>query len=239
MKILLCDDEPVALRHIKNLVTLTKIKCTITTAENGKDALDIIEKTHIDVVITDMNMPIMDGIDLSSTIKQHYPHILVTVVSGHTEFEYLQGAIKTGVVDYLLKPVGISQMEQLLTDLQKRLAYTTSIDTSQQKVDSPEFFDQMITYIKENFAKELSLKSVCKVFGISPSYGNKLFRKYSDTNFTDTLTAIRIDIAKQYIIKNPTAQVSEVAEMVGYADQLYFSKVFRKLTGKPPSKYVG
>lgn len=121
-KILVVDDEIATIRHICNIISL---KCpefqVMGTAENGKDALDILETEIPDIVITDMRMPVMDGVALLKRIKDRHPEILVVVVSGYQEFEYTKVAIKSGVCDYLLKPISPSALQNILASLKGKL----------------------------------------------------------------------------------------------------------------------
>jgi YesN/AraC family two-component response regulator len=122
MRILLIEDEPSAMRHLKSIITL---KCDsfeiVGTAEDGGDGLEKVRSLKPDVVITDIKMPIMDGIKLVAHIKQEFPHIYSIIVSGYQDFEYAKGALQYGVVDYLLKPVAADQLSSLLNSINEKL----------------------------------------------------------------------------------------------------------------------
>lgn len=246
MRLLLVDDEPGALRHLVQLVNLATQVPSIDTAENGREALAKLGMTPFDAIITDMNMPVMNGIELSRQVQQNYPQVCVAVVSGHSEFVYLQGAIQTGVVDYLLKPVSLAQLNALLDkfvtkvqrDNQPSNAQTVLEGIHTTKIDSQPFYQAMYDYLQGHLAEPITLASLCQTFGISPSYGNKLFRKYGTLNFTDSLTQLRMARAKELLASHPHLSMSAVSQAVGYSDPLYFSKVFRKATGKPPSRWI-
>ncbi|MDC7287079.1 response regulator [Blautia schinkii] len=121
-RVLVADDEPAARNHIVNII---KKKCSnydvCAVAEDGRDALEKLGECAADVVITDVKMPIMDGIELSGKIKQLYPQMLVIVVSGYQEFEYAKGALKNGVIDYLLKPVRPMTLKETLDKMTEKL----------------------------------------------------------------------------------------------------------------------
>jgi two-component system response regulator YesN len=104
------------------------------------------------------------------------------------------------------------------------------------KVDTPEFFELIKEYISLHLAEALSLQSMCGHFGISQTYLSRLFRKYSGQSFINYLTRLRIEKAKQYLL-NRDILIKDVAPLVGFEDQFYFSRVFRSLTGQSPSKY--
>ena len=121
-KILVADDEPTGLNHV---CMILKKKCPqyeiVAAAENGKQALELIRKERPDILITDIKMPVMDGIELISRVKQEFSEVLSVIVSGYSEFEYAKEAIQAGVCDYLLKPLVPSDMQKLMEKLEIRL----------------------------------------------------------------------------------------------------------------------
>lgn len=120
--VIIVDDEPAALNHIR---TIIELKCAgfkiVGTAENGKDALEKIEKLRPDVVVTDVKMPVMDGITLAKKVREKYPETLMLIISGYQEFAYVREAMRSGVCDYILKPVKPSTFQESMRILQGRL----------------------------------------------------------------------------------------------------------------------
>ncbi len=121
-KILLAEDEPPARRYVKNII---ETKCqefiVIDEAEDGQEALEKAILLKPDVVITDIKMPIMDGIELIKQIRKQLPDILCIIISGYGDFEYAKSAIQSGVIDYLLKPVKPLQLQELLHIIKEKL----------------------------------------------------------------------------------------------------------------------
>lgn len=121
-KVIVADDEPTALSHI---CTIIELKCpnfeVIATADNGESALQKVRELHPDILISDIKMPIMDGITLISKVKEEIPDTLSIIVSGYQDFEYAKGAIRSGVCDYLLKPVKPSSLKDILDQLELKL----------------------------------------------------------------------------------------------------------------------
>lgn len=121
-RILVVDDEPIGLNHVRMIL---EKKCPqfeiIGTAENGAEALELIRRDQPDILITDIRMPIMDGIALVSQVKKEFPEILSVIVSGYSEFEYAKSALRSGVCDYLLKPLVPSDMMALMERMEIRL----------------------------------------------------------------------------------------------------------------------
>ena len=116
------DDEPAALNHLCKIIRkIGKDFCILDTAEHGADALEKMKEGQPDLLFTDVKMPVMDGIGLVREVKNKYPAVLSYVISGYQEFEYVKGAIQSGVCDYLLKPVIPSKMEEVLGQAKARL----------------------------------------------------------------------------------------------------------------------
>jgi two-component system, response regulator YesN len=501
MKILLIEDEPSAMRHLKSIIELRcKGFLIVGTAENGAEGLEKVRSLNPDVVITDIKMPVMDGIKLVAHIKQEFPSIYSIIVSGYQDFEYAKGALQCGVVDYLLKPVNASQLNILLENIHQKLerhyylkrielmkqillcknieisviekylpfksyslaivrqnglpsrfnvnqeveynnpileiwmeyniknlnniwilqgrdekevifvfspditsikdfktyfngviskldnGYHTAVlgtesfkisdfkrlvsilyrtldnniviglsqtilglsvtqavaigqvildemlstrigylvsnvmfkelklefiklldlwekehrtqlwlesnlrqilhiirkhsnlglesqnydleflldealccsttfgelmantwelvgkivqqdELKNMKVDTPDFFNSIGRYLEQNISEPLSIPIICGIFGISQTYMSRLFRKYKNMSFNEYLTVLRVEKAKQIILENPSMNLKDVATFVGFNDQFYFSRVFRSVTGSPPSEF--
>ena len=124
-KVMIVDDEPVGSRHIQKIIEHYIENFVVSDiARNGKDAIEKLEKESVDVVITDIKMPAMDGIELAEYITEHNANIHIVIVSGYSDFAYAQSAIRLGVKDYLLKPIIPEDLQNLLKkiqcDLEKR-----------------------------------------------------------------------------------------------------------------------
>jgi len=121
-KVMIVEDEPAAAAFIERLIEL---KCpdyeVAAKAEDGARALELLIDTFVDVVVSDIRMPGMDGIELAGRLKEDYPDILTVIVSGHQEFEYAKGAIRAGVEDYLLKPLDPSEITRIFEGINRKL----------------------------------------------------------------------------------------------------------------------
>lgn len=121
-KILLVDDEEEIRKGIIKKINWSELGFHVVgEAENGIEALDIIDKTSPDLVLTDIRMPFMDGIKLAENIRDRFPTTKVVVLSGFDDFEYAQAAIKLGVIRYILKPINASEMKTALLEIKQGL----------------------------------------------------------------------------------------------------------------------
>lgn len=114
-KVFLVEDEIVAREGIRDNVDWQSAGFEFCgEAPDGEIALPLIEKSQPDVIITDIKMPFMDGLQLCKVVKQQMPWVKVIILSGHDEFEYAQSAIKLGVTEYLLKPISANEIQNAL-----------------------------------------------------------------------------------------------------------------------------
>lgn len=112
IKVLLVDDEPFAIRSIKGYLNWERMGLTLVgEAKNGSDALLVLQSESCpNIVITDMNMPVMNGVSLLKYIADNHPDVLTIVISGYVDFQYTGTAIRTGTQDYLLKPIDADEL---------------------------------------------------------------------------------------------------------------------------------
>lgn len=144
-KILLVDDEEEIRQGMIKKIKWEELGFVVVgEAENGIEALDLIDKTTPDIVITDIRMPFMDGIKLAENIKYRYPTTKVVIISGFDEFEYAQTAIELGVVRYILKPINSIEMSEILGELKNSL-------------DEEKHSKNDIQRLKHNYNKSLPL----------------------------------------------------------------------------------
>jgi|HigsolmetaAR203D_1030402.scaffolds.fasta_scaffold00527_20 two-component system response regulator YesN len=121
MKVLVVDDEEIIRKGLcKLLKQCPKTMMEVNEAKNGRLALDMIERIRPDLVITDIRMPVMDGLELTDCLRQSNPDIHIVILTGYAEFDYARRAIRNGVFDYLLKPVTQEQLDEIILRLVMR-----------------------------------------------------------------------------------------------------------------------
>lgn len=120
--ILIVDDEEVV-RH-SHLRSLASTGCNTVVAENGKTALEVMEQHSFDVVLLDLRMPDIDGMDVLETIKHRWPDSEVVIITGYPSIESAKQALRLGAFDYLAKPVAPDEVVRAANDamVQKRWA---------------------------------------------------------------------------------------------------------------------
>lgn len=152
--LLVVDDDPWALQMLSEGINWRDCGFEkVWSAVNGKYAMQLIDNHQPDLIITDIKMDTMDGIELLTMVREKYPHIRVILLSGHTEFEYARAAIKKGAVDYLLKPV---DENELILLAKRTLKEIEDEKTNREREESiTRQLEYSISLIQEKFIHEL------------------------------------------------------------------------------------
>lgn len=168
-KILLVDDEFTERDGMKFLIKKFKLPLIVAEAENGRKALEYIRKNNVDILLTDVRMPYMDGLELSGEVAKYSPDTVIIIFSAYSEFEYAKKACEVNAVNYLLKPIEIEEFEQVMTKVihlcderSKRLAMQENLKLAEKKYLLYQMF-QSKTY-KPEYALRL------KAFDINLDY---------------------------------------------------------------------
>jgi YesN/AraC family two-component response regulator len=239
-KILLVDDE----RWVRTALkwTINKLNLplqVIHECQNGLEALDWIKVNEVDLILTDIRMPVMDGLSLVKELSSLNGRYDVIVISVHDEFQFVQQAMRSGVTDYLLKPI---EENEIKVCLEKWLNKKSNKDhTSKQMLADKEnlplsTIDRILDYIEKTPLDKITLKEAAESIHINPSYLSQLFKQQLNKKFVDYITELRIEESKR-LLQNTTLRMSEIAERVGYSDLAYFSNNFKRLVGSSPSEY--
>ena len=237
LKILIADDE-IWIRNgiVSKLEKMIFNVQILPIASNGYEAMEYAKLYSPDIVITDIRMPGMDGLELAKQLKTHLPETELVIISGFADFEYAQDAIKTGVTDYLLKPV---KREELLAAMTKCVK---NLDLKQTAVFAPKTGSSINTkerieeYIQRHLNENISRDAISRHLNLTPSYFSALFRKLFNQGFSNYITSQRIERAK-LLLNIPEMNIIEVSINTGFNDTQYFYKVFKKYTGMTPSQY--
>jgi two-component system, response regulator YesN len=259
-KFLVVDDEEIVRRGFREKIAWEEAGFIfLEPCKNGHEAIEMIAQEHPDVVMTDICMPLVDGLEVADYVAKQHPDTLVLILSGYDEFEYARSALRSGVVDYLLKPITSRELSALVSKLKMRLdehakrrsaVMSDDLAKSQAAIEPPQPHNpptsrgwpvskaaEVQAYIEHNFAqKKLSLEDISRDLFISPGYISHLIKQYVGKTFVDALTELRIEKAKQ-LLTDSDLKTYEVANAVGFSDPHYFSTTFKKVVGITPSEY--
>lgn len=242
IKTVIADDEKVIRNGLKKLLESYDLPLSIASpAANGKEALEIIMETHPQIILMDINMPGIKGLDVIETVKPFIPDAKIIIISGHDDFKYAQRALQLGAFDYLLKPINKAQLYEVINRAIKLLQSNspTSKSNSIVKLDTcTSISSKAIEYIKENYKdSELSLATLSKMFHVSESYMTRIIKQKIDKSFSAYLTDLRMKEASNLLANIDDISIGQISEMVGYSSHHYFCRVFKTYTGLSPLEY--
>jgi two-component system response regulator YesN len=209
----------------------------IGEVNNGRDALHFLQREIPHLIVTDIRMPEMDGIEFIRRVRDQLPHIPIIILSGYDEFSYARDALRFGVIDYLLKPINRVEFVKCLKKIEATYLTEHVQDSEKASLNRNNPVIQRIKkIIEQNLEKELSLQYVSEQVHMNYNYLSSLFRSETGTSFSDYLMEARMEKAKT-TLKNTNLKVYEIAEMCGYTSPKHFMSVFRKKMGCTPSEY--
>lgn len=239
VKLLIADDEEVIRRSVAKYIKLhTDRFDKIYEAENGQEAIDILVQHQPDILLLDVQMPVKNGIDVMREAERAGLHPIVIILSGYDEFKYAQQALRLGAKEYLLKPTRGSDILECLNKLADEFLEEDKQKMPEEGVQTNQTVERAVEYIKEHYMENITLNEVAEKVGISSGYLSTLFNQNLQCGFIDYLNSVRIERACCYLEQN-YFKTYEIAYRVGFRDEKYFSKVFKKLMGMTPKEYRG
>lgn len=237
--ILLVEDERWVRTALRKTIEKTGLAFrVIHEITNGVEAVDWLNDHAVDLMLTDIRMPVMDGLALMEEIRRRKIGTDVVIVSGHDDFAYAQRAIRSGAFDYMLKPVEAENMKVCLQKWLNHRNQEVIVQPEDNFVDLKELssVEQVIRRIDSMPVPDMTLTEAAAMVHLNPSYFCKLFKQQTHVNFTDYVTKVRMKEATR-LLEKTSLRISEIAERLGYADLAYFSNTFKKTMGSTPSDY--
>lgn len=244
INIMIADDEEVIRRGLEKISSKMDLDVNVIGSYgNGAEAwrhLELLSGRDIDLLITDIKMPKMDGFQLIEQARNRLQTLNIAVLSGFSEFEYARRAIRFGIMDYLLKPIDKAQLHELYTkvEAQKRQRAEFEEEPVQPQEGGEHYVVEQIKLILEKeYRQNFELERLSDRVGMNASYLSRLFKCKTGKTITDYLIGIRISKAKELLKDHPDLKNYEIAEKVGYNDPVYFNKLFKKVCGVTPKDY--
>ncbi len=243
-KVVVVEDEKRVRQGIVMGTDWSGINCIVMgEASNGEEGVEIIRKCKPDIVITDIRMPRMMGIEMIEKVHEEGLEPCVIFLSAYGDFAYAQQAVKLGAADYLLKPFSDGELENAvlkIAEKNRREEEKREQPNGELKLDrgdKSKYIMDAIAYVEQNYANpSISVRDVADSLGISEGHLSFLFRKETDSTLMAYVTKCRMRAAMN-LLKSYRHKVYEVAQQVGYRDITYFSKTFKKYVGVSPSEY--
>ena len=232
-------------------------------AADGEEAFGLIKARKPDAVLADIRMPRLDGIGLLDRIAKAFPsdeRPFVVLITGHSEFQYARSALRLGAFDYLLKPLDDVEFAETMaalrlavderrTSLSRSLAFESAARTESALAFFAEYsaasgprdaadvyVERAVEVIAGLYVTDLGADDAARKLGITGGHLSRIFKARTGLTFNEYLARYRMKRAAE-LLRDPSVHIGEVADLVGYRDQRYFSSLFRRLVGVTPTQF--
>lgn len=239
IRTLIADDDAIILQGMRKFIDWEQYGFEIVaTAADGKTLLQLSREKEIDVVITDIEMPKMNGLEMMKALRETNKEVKIIVISGFDKFEYAKQAIQYGVSYYLLKPINpvelVGVLNQLRNDFSERQTFAEEGPSEQMDVE------QIVRLVKEkidaNEDKDINLEYIQEHYYINFTYFSRAFKDIVGIPFTRYKQNHKMRYAS-FLLENTSYKLYEIAEKLDYDDERYFSRVFKKHYGMTPREW--
>lgn len=246
LKVLIVEDEDIIRRGMAFTIDWVRMKCVVVgEAENGKEGLEKILELSPDIVITDLKMPIMGGIEMirKASENRKFKSIILT---SYADFDYAKQAIDLRVNEYLLKPLDEEKLrfavqkisEELKESEQNKKAVKINFEYY-MKLDQTEnqYVAKAVKKVEKEYSEKISIESISEELGVSSSYLTRKFKDITGHTFLDFLNKYRVQQAVKLLITRKY-RVYEISDMVGFSSYKHFCAVFKKYTYVSPTGFL-
>ncbi|MNO17368.1 putative response regulatory protein [compost metagenome] len=245
--LLIVDDEAETREALSSYFPWNEVGFQVVgQANNGQEALRLIaEGERVDIVLTDIKMPVMSGIELAEQLYNHRRQIKVVFLSGYRDFEYAQQALHYRVINYVLKPAKY----HVLLDVFGKIKEELEAEATPEKLESEPGLDacppghggesliiqKIKEYVKTNY-KDASLEEVARRVHMNANYLSFFFKQKTGQNFSDYVLQTKMEMAVS-LLRDVSYKTYEISEIVGYSNAKNFTRTFKSYYGQTPSEY--
>lgn len=249
-KLLIVEDEVMIRRGLICAVDWKALGITeIEEASNGAEGMEKVRTFRPDIVITDICMPIVSGLELIRQTLAEY-HYIPIIISGYSDFEYAQTAIEFGVTAFLLKPLDIDKLQEAVEKAKMELYkqsllqnYSTSrqdfVQTSYLPTLQQSYSDivtGVLDFVSASYSEKITLGIIARHLHYSENFILRKFKEEVHMNFSEYLARYRITRAIE-MIRAAEHKLSDIAELCGFSEYKYFRNVFARYVGCTPKEF--
>lgn len=230
MKVLVVEDEMLERKAMVHLIRDGFPQVSeILTAENGGMAVEIAIKERPELILMDINLPLLDGVAAAAKIREQWQEAQIIMVSAYSDYEHLRGSIRNQVLDYIVKPYSAESVQEVVAQALRGRTDETMLYGKAGTIQ------KVKNYIESHYVDNISLKDVADEVGLEKSYLGRLFREACGVTVMGYLREVRILRAKELLICGMPP--GEVAVKTGFGDPAYFAKSFKQAVGSSPARY--
>lgn len=250
IRTIIVDDDNLVRMGLRNSLPWAKHDMTIAGVfSNGEQTLDFLADNPVDLVLLDLEMPGMTGLELLRHIRGAYSNIACVILTMHQDFSFIQEALRQGALDYVLKvELEPQNFDEVLDRIRRRVLQGRSVarelphvalepDTEGEcSLEIQRCIHRAVEIIHTESGVHLNVVDVAKRVNMSRSYFSLCFKKVVGKPFNDYFRSVRIEQAKQ-MLRNSRSSIKWIASACGFSDEKYFSTLFRQYTGCLPREY--
>lgn len=254
LKILIVEDEDIIRKGLVFTIDWLSMDCVIVgEAADGEEGLQKILELKPDVVITDIKMPKMDGIEMvrNGLMQVNFKSIILT---SYTEFEYAKKAIELKTYEYLVKPIDEEKIIEVIQGLHDQLYRNKQAEFVLETIKNPSakidfnhymqldntekgYVARAIQKIQDNYMDKIGIESISEEMGVSASYLSRKFKEVTNHSFLDLLNQYRVQQAIK-LLNTGRYRVYEISDMTGFGDYKHFCTVFKRYTAMSPTGFI-
>ncbi|MBP5265260.1 MAG: response regulator [Lachnospiraceae bacterium] len=249
-KVVVIDDEKLVRQGIVLEIDWKNMGCSVVgEAGSGREGLEVIRRIHPDLVVCDIRMPDMDGIEMLRVLREEDKNdVPIVFLTAFSDFKYTQQAIRYGANDYLLKPFHDGDLEQAVLaiigraegiqqEAKEEMEESVLSSKALGSAGKSKYVVEALDYIAGHYGEQnLRLRDIAEALHMSEGHLSHVFKKETDYTVNNYITRFRMRAAMK-LLKDCRMKVYEVAEEVGYKDLAYFSTTFKNIIGCTPSEY--
>lgn len=242
MKLLVADDERWIRRGILKMIDLEAFAFDMVLEAASLEEYERLFREHSpEIVVSDVRFPNGTSCELCQKLYDLEPETKFIMLSGYHDFEYVKAALGYKAIDYLLKPVDKS----VLNDTIRRAIEERLSEGKKVKADAAgeapakngeQIIRKVMEEIRKDCAKRFTLGELSEKYHISEAYFSSLFAKTAGISLMNYIMEVRVEKAKDLLLQTEQ-KINDIAASVGYEDTRYFAKVFKKIAGESPSEY--
>lgn len=237
--VLIVEDELLELEFLKSLVAEElPAKDKILTCQSGIQAVKLAKQHRPDVILMDILIPEMDGLQALGEIRKFLPQAAVMILSAFSDFSYAQKAIRLNVHDYLLKPIKPSVFKQAFHNLLSTVTRQVHVDEEipEPEINQTYFIEKALKYIQDNFKQKLTLQMVASYVFLNPQYFSRIFKKEVGVPYIDYVNKLKIEYACK-LLESTNYPAYRISSECGFTDPSYFNRVFVQQMDMTPKAY--
>ncbi|MEK6590265.1 MAG: response regulator [Nitrospinota bacterium] len=231
--ILVVEDDEVVRTMIRDFL---EKEYTVIDASRCSEAVSKISHHHIDLALIDYALPDGDGFELLKVIRQTNTQLPVIMITAYgTEIVVIR-ALRTGVTDYIKKPLKLSYLKKRISELLTGLTHQEDFELEYVESRKDFILDSIAFYIEEHFMEDFTLNKVAGRVGMNKFNFCRLFKERFGQGFISYLNCVRIKNAAE-LLKGHNLNITEIAYFVGYKSFTQFERIFKRMYGIPPREY--